>query len=86
MKIYVGNLRYDISEGQIRQLFSRHGAVQETWFARTRSGEPHCFGFVHMADGEDASKAITALDGYELEGRPMEVSRARIRATASEWD
>ncbi|HLE20039.1 MAG TPA: RNA-binding protein [Vicinamibacteria bacterium] len=85
MKIYVGNLRYDISENIVVGLFSRHGAVEEVWFARTRSGEPHCFGFVHMADSEAAQRAIGALDGYELEGRPMEVSKARA-SVHSEWD
>jgi RNA recognition motif-containing protein len=85
MKIYVGNLRYDISENIIHGLFARHGAVDKIWVARTRSGEPHCFGFVHMPDTEAAQKAIGALDGYELEGRPMEVTRARA-TLQTEWD
>ncbi|HXV61495.1 MAG TPA: RNA-binding protein [Vicinamibacteria bacterium] len=77
MKLYVGNLPYKMSEQSLRNLFSRHGQVESIWMGNTRVGSPHGYGFVHMADGPTAEKAITSLDGLEFEGKPITVHRAR---------
>ena len=77
MKLYVGNLPYKMSEQSLRNLFSRHGQVESIWMGNTRVGSPHGYGFVHMADGPTAEKAITMLDGLEFEGSPITVHRAR---------
>ena len=77
MKIYVGNLPYDISEETLRNLFSRHGQVQEVWIGNTRVGTPHGYGFVHVPDGPTAAKAVLMLDGLEFEGRELTVHQAK---------
>ena len=77
MKIYVGNLNYDASEEFVGNLFSRHGRVESVWIIKTRVGSPHGHGFVQMPDGPDAEKAIAFLNGLELDGRPLTVSKAR---------
>ena len=77
MKLYVGNLPYNASEASLRQLFSRHGPVQDVWIGNTRVGSPHGYGFVHMADGSKAEKAISMLDGVQFEGKEITVHQAR---------
>ena len=78
LKIYVGNLSYDASEEFVRQLFSRHGDVEDVWIINTRVGSPHGHGFVHMPDEPAAERAIAMLDGVEFEGRAITVSKARV--------
>ncbi len=77
MKLYVANLPYNTSEESLRNLFSRHGEVQRIWIGNTRLGTPHGYGFVHMSDGWNAEKAISSLDGLELEGHEITVHQAR---------
>ena len=77
VKIYVGNLGYDVSEEFVRRLFSRHGNVEDVWIIKTRVGSPHGHGFVKMSDGPAAEKAIATLDGAEFDGRALTVSKAR---------
>jgi RNA recognition motif-containing protein len=77
MKLYVGNLPYNTSEESLRKLFSRHGEVQSIWIGNTRLGTAHGYGFVHMADGVSAEKAISMLDGLAFEGREITVHQAK---------
>ena len=77
MKLYVGNLPYNASEASLRKLFSRHGPVEDVWIGNTRVGSPHGYGFVHMADGPKAEKAISMLDGVQFEGKEITVHQAR---------
>lgn len=77
MKLYVSNLPYDVSEVSLRQLFSRHGLVQDVWIANTRVGSPHGYAFVHMPDASDAAKAISMLDGLDFQGTEISVHQAR---------
>ncbi len=79
-KIYVGNLTYTVTEGQVQELFAAHGAVESVKFVTDRnSGRFKGFGFVEMTNPEDAKKAIEALNGQEYEGRRLVVSEAHDR-------
>ncbi|MBM4463368.1 MAG: RNA-binding protein [Chloroflexi bacterium] len=71
-KLYVGNLSYSATEGQLRELFSSYGEVKEVRVIPGRD-----FGFVEMSDSAQAEKAKVALDGSEFQGRALKVSEAR---------
>ena len=78
-KIYVGNLPFSATEDEIRTLFAEHGEVDTVELLTDReTGRPRGFGFVQM-DDEGAGKAIEALDGQEVGGRPLRVNEARER-------
>ena len=78
--IYVGNLPYETSEDAIRDLFSNHGEVSSVRLISDReTGRLKGFGFVEMPDDSAGDAAIEAMDGYELDGRPLKVNEARPR-------
>jgi cold-inducible RNA-binding protein len=80
MKIYVGNLSFNTSEDALRALFEQHGSVQSAQLATDRdTGRPRGFGFVEMGDQGQATAAINALNGKELDGRQLTVNEARPR-------
>jgi RNA recognition motif-containing protein len=85
--IYVGNLAYQTSSDDLRDVFSEHGTVDKAQVAMDRdTGRSRGFGFVEMRDGGD--EAIAALNGVELHGRNLKVNEAkpreeRPRATSS---
>lgn len=77
MKMYVGNLAWAITTDQLKELFSQHGEVDDAIVMMDRdTGRSRGFGFVTMSDA-DAQSAIDALDGHEIEGRPLRVNEAR---------
>jgi RNA recognition motif-containing protein len=77
-KIYVGNLSYNATEDELRELFGQHGNVGSVSLVMDReTGRPRGFGFVEMEDGAD--EAIAALDGKEVGGRTLKVNEARPR-------
>jgi len=77
-KIYVGNLSYNATEAELRELFGQHGSVNTVSLVTDReTGQPRGFGFVEMSEGGD--KAIAALDGKEVGGRTLKVNEARPR-------
>jgi cold-inducible RNA-binding protein len=80
-RLYVGNLSYSTTKDSLQGLFSESGRrVNEVFVAMDRAtGQPRGFAFVEMAAPEDAQAAITALDGFELDGRRLRVSEARER-------
>lgn len=79
-KLYVGNLSYNVSEDDLRQLFAQAGEVKEVSLILDReTRRPKGFGFVEMVGDAEAAKAITMFNKYELDGRPMTVSVARPR-------
>ena len=79
MRIYVGNLPFRTNTEELRDLFAEHGDVEDCVIPVDRdSGRSRGFGFVDMAD-EEARNAITALDGYDLDGRQLRVNEARPR-------
>ncbi len=80
MNIYVGNLPYKISDTELEELFSAHGAVSRVNIIHDReTGRSKGFGFVEMDNDEEAKKAIEALDGTEVDGRGLRVNEARPR-------
>lgn len=77
--IYVGNLPFNSSEDEIRELFAQHGDVQSVKLITDReTGRPRGFGFVEM-DNDAAMAAISTLDGTEFGGRTLRVNEARDR-------
>ncbi|MET0659015.1 MAG: RNA-binding protein [Steroidobacteraceae bacterium] len=78
-KIYVGNLPFSADEGQVRSLFEQHGTVESVALINDReTGRPRGFGFVEMPRA-DAQRAIQALNGKDMGGRPLRVNEAQER-------
>ena len=78
MNIYVGNLSFDATEDEVRQLFAEHGEVASVNIITDRdSGRPKGFGFVEMPQQEQAQAAIKSLNGKEFRGRGLNVNEAR---------
>ena len=79
-KLYVGNLTYETTDGDLQTLFAAHGAVLSAQVIMDRdSGRSKGFGFVEMDKDEEAQAAITALSGHEVNGRALTVNEARPR-------
>lgn len=79
-KLFVGNLSFKTTENDLQDAFAAHGTVLETNLMMDRmTGRPRGFGFVTMSTPEEAEKAIQALHGAELDGRPLTVNVARPR-------
>lgn len=77
MNIYVGNLPYGVSEGDLRALFEEFGAVTSATIIKDKfTGDSKGFGFVEMGDAE-AQAAIDGLNGKEFKGRSLTVNQAR---------
>src|SRR5438105_2795 len=77
-KLYVGNLPYSTSEDELRELFSRAGAVDTGHVVRDNAtGRARGFAFVEMASDADAQKAVTELNETQLGGRTLAVNEAR---------
>ena len=79
MTIYVGNLSFNSTDGEIRELFERHGAVHSVKLISDRdTGRPRGFGFVQM-DKAEGDAAIEDLNGTDLGGRTLRVNEAKER-------
>lgn len=77
MKIYVGNLPFDATEDEVRQMFEPHGGLQSVSLVNDNmTGRFRGFGFVEMSDA-DAAKAIAALNGTDMRGRALTVNESR---------
>src|SRR2546425_12705433 len=77
-KLYVGGLPYSSTEQQLQELFSQQGSVTSVKIITDRyTGQSRGFGFVEMATSEAAQKAITALNGTQLDGRTLTVNEAK---------
>lgn len=82
--IYVGNLSYATSEETVRSLFEAHGVVERVNIARDRdTGQPRGFGFVEMSDDGAADRAMSALNGRDVDGRKLNVNEARPKTERS---
>jgi len=80
MKIYVGNLSYEVTEDELRQEFSAFGKVESINIATDRySGRPRGFGFVEMPTVSEGQAAIAGLNGKALKDRTIVVNEARPR-------
>ncbi len=85
--IYVGNLPWTMTSEELEQLFAKHGKVSSATVISDRlSGRSRGFGFVEMADGDEASSAIEALNGTDISGRTMTVNIARERTERRDSD
>ena len=77
-KLYVGNMRFETTEDELRSLFEPFGEVGSIHLPTDRAtGRARGFAFVEMIDDESASKAMAALDGKVVAGRALNVNEAR---------
>jgi len=80
MKIYVGNLSFDVTEDEIAAEFGTYGKVESVAIPADKlSGRPRGFAFVEMASKSEAEAAITGLNGKTLKDRTIVVNEARPR-------
>ena len=79
--IFVGNLDFGTTEASIRALFEAYGNVEKVNLITDRdTGRSRGFAFVEMADASEADRAITALNGSNLDGRALNVNEARPKS------
>lgn len=80
-RLYVGNLPYSTMEPQLRELFESRGhTVEDVHVVIDReTGRSRGFGFVELETEGQAMEAIEALDGFQIEGRPLKVNVAQER-------
>ena len=86
-KIYVGNLPWSASEADLNELFSSFGTVHSVAVISDReTGRSRGFGFVEM-DEADADKAISQVNGRDLDGRALRVNEAqdKRRSAGGRW-
>ncbi len=77
-KLYVGNLSYNTTEGELESLFAESGTVESVRVMRDMAtGRARGFGFVEMGSDEEAQAAIDATNGREFGGRALTVNEAR---------
>jgi RNA recognition motif-containing protein len=80
-KLYVGNLPYETGEADLQELFARAGTVDSVKVMRDMAtGRARGFAFVEMSTDEEAARAITELNNYQLDGRGLTVNEARPKA------
>ena len=78
MNIYVGNLPFDATDAELRNLFAEYGTVASASVITDReTGRSRGFGFVELADEAGAGKAISKLDGHDWNGRRLTVNQAK---------
>jgi RNA recognition motif-containing protein len=78
MKLYVGNLDYSTTEHSLQELFEEFGEVVNATIINDRdTGRSKGFGFIEMASKNDGIKAISKLDGQEINGRELKVNEAQ---------
>lgn len=83
-KIYVGNLSFNFTDEELRSMFEPYGKVESATLVTDRdTGRSRGFGFVAMANDEEAEKAMAALNGKESGGRTLTVNEARPQAERS---
>lgn len=78
MNIYVGNLSYEITDDEVKDLFSPHGEIASVSIIKDKhSGQSKGFGFIEMPNQAEAEEAIKALNESELKGRNIKVNQAK---------
>ena len=79
-KLYVGNLSYDTTEDELRDLFTQAGTVTSVALIKDRdTGRSKGFAFVEMSNQSEAEKAIQMFNNYSLANRALKVNAARPR-------
>src|SRR5205085_10081224 len=82
--IFVGNLNFNATEEAVRSLFERHGAVNSARIMTDRdTGRSRGFASVGMETEAEANQASSALNGYQMDGRAFNVSKARPKPERS---
>jgi RNA recognition motif-containing protein len=77
-KLYVGNLPYETGEAELQELFSRAGNVDSVKVMRDMAtGRARGFAFVEMSSDDEAQKAISELNNFQVGGRGLTVNEAR---------
>jgi RNA recognition motif-containing protein len=80
MRLYVGNLSYQVTEKDLRDAFAPYEHVESVVVITDRTtGKSNGFGFVEISDDTEAKAAIAEMDGKMLEGRALKVNEARQR-------
>jgi len=79
-KLYVGNLKYSVTNEQLQELFAVYGEVQNVNIIEGKG-----FGFVEMSSVEEAEKAKDALNNTDFDGRPLKIDEARPRKPRSDY-
>jgi RNA recognition motif-containing protein len=83
-KLYVGNLPYETGEADLQDLFAAYGQVESVRVMRDMAtGRARGFAFVEMSTDEEAQKAASALNEYQLGGRNLAVNEARPKPAGS---
>ena len=83
-KLYVGNLKYEVTEEDLERLFKEFGEITSVKVIRDKfTGRSKGFAFVEMANDEAAKNAINSLDGNDFEGRNIKINIARERTERS---
>lgn len=81
MKLYVGNLPFETTDAQLRDLAATFGTPSTAEVAKDRStGQARGFGFVEFASDDEARAAVAGLDGKEINGRALKVNQARPKS------
>jgi cold-inducible RNA-binding protein len=76
--IFVGNLSFGATEDSVRSMFEAYGAVDRVSIVTDRdTGQARGFGFVEMSVNSEADRAISELNGRELDGRALNINEAR---------
>lgn len=84
VRLYVGNLSFDATDEDLREIFSETGAVEDAIIVtRPGGGRPRGFGFVTLSSEAEAEEAIRQLDGQEVGGRALKVNVAKERERES---
>jgi RNA recognition motif-containing protein len=80
MNIYCGNLNWQTTEAGLQTAFEEFGEVSAVTIIKDRyTGQSRGFGFVEMPNDAEGQAAISAMNGKELDGRPLKVDQARPR-------
>jgi RNA recognition motif-containing protein len=80
MSIYVGNLSYEVTPDDLKEVFAEYGTVKDVQIPTDReTGRRRGFGFVEMSSEAEETAAVEGLDGTECMGRDLKVNKARPR-------
>jgi len=78
MKVYVGNLPFDLEDDKLKEIFASYGEIEEAIVIKNKfNGRSKGFGFVTFKDAESAKKAIAEMNEKEVEGRSLKVNEAK---------
>ncbi len=84
MTVYIGNLSYDVTEDDLKEVFTDYGAVKRVQIPVDReTGRSRGFGFVDMETDDEETSAIDTLDKAEWMGRTLRVNKAKPRSSSA---